>query len=204
MAGRVSQEVVEILATPTGQGRVSQEVVELLAVPPGRGRVSQEVVELLAVPPGQGRVSQVVVELLLKGVSGVGVLSRLGKVRCLNSERTYLNSLWVYLFINDITPTEASVYADFAFATAAGLGPQLIPPFGAATLNGSNQGQVDGAAAGWTTTGAGLPQTVFGYAVLDQVDNTVIFSARAPGGGFTFTAAGQSYSVTLHKLQDNF
>jgi len=204
MASRVTQAVVEVVGTAVGGARVTQEAAEVVGAPAGAARVTQDAVEVVGAPAGRARVTQAAVEVVGRGVAGVGVLSRTGKVRCLNSERTYLNSLWVYLFTNDYTPTDASAFADFVFATAGGLGPQLIPPFGAGYLNGSNQGQVDAAALTWTTTGPGLPQTVYGYAVLDQTDNVVIFSARAPGGGFTFTAAGQSYSVTLHKLQDNF
>lgn len=53
MAGRVTQDVVEVLAVPTSaEVRVTQDVVEVLAVPTSAVvRVSQDVVEVMVVSP---------------------------------------------------------------------------------------------------------------------------------------------------------
>lgn len=65
MAGRISQDAVEVLADGTPAARVSQDVVEALVEGTAIARVSQAVVEVAFANTGISRVTQIVLECLI-------------------------------------------------------------------------------------------------------------------------------------------
>jgi hypothetical protein len=130
------------------------------------------------------------------------VLANAKKAKLLEQERTYLNTLDIRLFKNNLTPTGANVLADFTEVTDAGYAPVNNVGFTAAILNGANQGQTTAPTVLFTFQHNAGDFTIFGYYFTDPADaNKVVFSERA-SASFTVTANGDTYAVTPKKLMD--
>jgi len=132
------------------------------------------------------------------------VLANAWKPTLLDTERSTLNGYYYGLFVNNLTPTGANILADFTECTDGGYistGRQH-PVFTAAYLNGSNQGELDGATLTWTFSYSGGGFTVYGYfCATAGSGGALVFSERATAP-FTVTAAGQIYVVVPKKLMD--
>jgi hypothetical protein len=131
------------------------------------------------------------------------ILANGKKAKLLEQERTYLNTLTLKLFINNITPADADVVAAYTQCADGGYAGVTNVGFTAATLNGSNQGQVIAPAITWTFTFSVGGFTVYGYYMTDPADSTLVLAERAPSP-FTVTAAGQTYTVTPKKIMTTF
>jgi hypothetical protein len=67
------------------------------------------------------------------------------------------------LFSNNLTPGVANVVGDFTEATFGGYAAIDLSAMAAAAINGSDQGFKQLLANSFTATGAGLPQTIYGW-----------------------------------------
>lgn len=65
---RVTQEVVEVAATPVANARLTQNAVEAAIQTPSNSRITQEAVEVLNALPSNARVTQDIVEALITTV----------------------------------------------------------------------------------------------------------------------------------------
>lgn len=125
-----------------------------------------------------------------------GVWADNGVSKILGVKRTYLNSCSLRLFVNNHAPVHGDTVAAYTEASFAGYAALTPLSFGAPSVDGTGKGTIADASHTWTATGAGLPQTVYGYYVTDP-DGSLVY-AEANGGGFIIGAAGVSYSVQLN------
>lgn len=131
------------------------------------------------------------------------VLMNAKKAKLLEQERTYLNTLQLRLFINNLVPVATNVTADFTQCTDGGYAGVTNVGFTAAILNGAQQGQTTAPAVTWTFTFSAGSQTIYGYYMVDPLDGITVFAERAPTP-FTITGAGQTYTVTPKKIMDTY
>jgi hypothetical protein len=106
-------------------------------------------------------------------------------------------SLQVRLFTNNVTPTPASILADFTSANFGSYSDQGLPTHGAPTWDGTKW-LVTFDALNWLTSGtSNLPQTLYGYVVYASVGNAVWWAEKFTGSPPTLTVAAQSFTLTL-------
>lgn len=129
------------------------------------------------------------------------VLTNNGKVALIEEERTFLNGCTLRLFVNNYVPVAGSVVGNFTECTDSGYAGFTPIGFAAATLNGSNQGQILAPAVTWTFTHDVGDFTVYGYYVTRASDGQVVYAERA-ASPFLVTAPGQTYTVVPKKVMD--
>lgn len=77
----------------------------------------------------------------------------------------------IRLFKNNHTPVFTDTVADYTEANFSGyVGPTSVV-WGAAFVNGANQGEIDAAELTWTHSGGGTANTVYGIYVTDSAGN---------------------------------
>lgn len=119
-----------------------------------------------------------------------------GEVLVLQALVSYLNTLTLHLYQNDVTPTDAWTIASVVEATFPGYAAVVPGTFGAAFTNSANQAESDAALVTFTSTGASPANTIFGY-YLTNPAGALVYAERNPLGGQLIDAAGQSYPVLL-------
>lgn len=129
------------------------------------------------------------------------VLMNNGKVALIEEERTFLNGCTIRLYKNDKVPAPGDVVGNYTEVTDSGYAGFTPIGFTAATLNGSNQGQLLAPAITWTFTHDGGDFTVYGYYVTRASDGQVMYAERT-ASPFLVTAPGQTYTVVPKKVMD--
>lgn len=81
------------------------------------------------------------------------------------------------LYQNNLTPDQDTVYGDFAVATFSGYGEET-PSFGAASIVSHKGKIVDSAERTFVHNGGGTSNTIYGYYVVDSVNNLVLWAER--------------------------
>lgn len=130
------------------------------------------------------------------------VMTAVGLPILLELERSYLNGLWYGLYTNNYTPVVGSTLINFTEVVDAGYTAtgRQHPAFTAATLNGSNYGEVISPDLTWSFDHATGDFTIYGYFVSTAFTaGSVIYAERA-ATPFTVTANGQIYMVSPKKL----
>jgi hypothetical protein len=96
-----------------------------------------------------------------------------GKRRLQDYQATPLAACEWALFENDEVITDATVVADLTEPTWVGYARQTVGPMGAATMVGSRAQAVPNTMPTWTN-GDGGDVTIFGWALIDPADETLI------------------------------
>jgi hypothetical protein len=131
------------------------------------------------------------------------------KAKLIDQKRTFLNTLAYGLFTASTGGVILDTYtlADFTVINGAG-GPTdtgyaaITPVFAAATLNGSNQGQLLAPIITYVFTySGGVPFTILGYVAVDPVGPTLAY-AQFGSSSVPIGASGDSYSITPLMLDD--
>lgn len=106
-----------------------------------------------------------------------------------------LQGATLHAFVANHTPVAADTAATYNAIEAAfgGYAAITLNLWSAAFTNVSDVAQTIEAVRTWTTTGAGLPTTVFGIYVLDS-GGQLVYAELNPAGGVTLTAAAQIFS----------
>lgn len=126
------------------------------------------------------------------------------KAKLIDQERTYLNTLNYRLFTNNHTPADADTESAFTECTDSGYLSlsDNTPHFSAATLNGSNQGELEGDPITWTFAHPAGDFTIYGWYATDPADSDKLVMSEKATTPFTCTTAGQIYVVNPLKVQD--
>lgn len=130
-----------------------------------------------------------------------GVFNRFELVALLQAERPDMLGWTLHLFVNDVTPTDVFTNANVTEATFAGSAAQNLNAWGVAYENGDGIAEIDEDVHVFTATGAGLPQTIYGYFIRD-IDGLYIAGERA-ATPFVMNAAGLSYIVVPRVTLEN-
>lgn len=80
-------------------------------------------------------------------------------------------SVRVRLFVNDHEPDYTDTFASFVDATFSGYPGYTALAWGAAFINGSNQGQDNATQVSWQHSGGVIGELVYGAFVTDEDDN---------------------------------
>jgi len=105
------------------------------------------------------------------------------------------------LYENNLTPDEDTVYGDFNEATFTGYAAQT-PTFGSASIV-SHKGSIsDTATRDFVCSTAGTPDVIYGYYVVDAVNNLVLWAERF-ASPITIAAAGDTISINLVFTEDS-
>ena len=133
------------------------------------------------------------------------VMSTTAKVQLLELERTTLNTLYVGVFTNNYTPTDASVMSDLTEATDSGYAAtgRQHPTFATSYLNGSNQGETDSGNLVWTMSHAGGDFTVYGYFLSTSSSGGTLYISERLATPIPVTVAGFTLTITPKKLMDS-
>lgn len=122
--------------------------------------------------------------------------------KLINQEVTFLNSCYLKLFTNNITPDGSQVASDYVEPTDSGYSGTQNCSFGAGTLNGSNQGEINGSAITETFTLSGGSFQIYGYWLYDPATSKAVYSELKSGGPVTISNPGDTYTVVLKKTLD--
>lgn len=108
-----------------------------------------------------------------------------------------VQSSWrVMLFSNNVAISSATVYSDMAEATYSGYARQT-PSFGALALNGASAASMVAGALTFSHNGGGTSNTIYGWALIDSVDNKVLAIDNVPSAPKTMAASGDTITVTF-------
>lgn len=110
------------------------------------------------------------------------VITEAGRLRLIETQLQFTGApvldLAVFLYNNDITPTRATLLADLVEATTTeGITPLPSADWQAPTIVANNATSINGVLP-YTFTGATGPQTIYGYAVVDIADDTLLWAER--------------------------
>jgi hypothetical protein len=121
-------------------------------------------------------------------VADTGKLDLLGQLQAWMLANTTLR-----LFTNNHTPFHSDIYSTYTEATFAGYSAITLGSWGAAYLTADFHAFIDETIRTFTTSGAGLPQTIYGYYVTKGT--TDLLWAELAATPVTLTAGGQTYTV---------
>jgi len=99
------------------------------------------------------------------------------------------------LYKNNYTPVAGSTFGDFTQADFSGYAEET-PAFGSATVVNGKGTIVDAAARLFIHTGGGTANTVYGYYVVDDLNNEILWAERFPSPILMSVAADQ-IAITL-------
>lgn len=127
------------------------------------------------------------------------VIADAGMLVLLDQMRTYLNGLFLCLYVNDVTPTHASA-ADSSWATEAsfpGYARQVLDYGLAATNPAPPDADMQPSVHTFSCTGTpgGGPQTIYGWYVIDGSGNWVYASRTNRTPATVIAGAGDKYQV---------
>lgn len=97
----------------------------------------------------------------------------------------------LHLFKTNHTPVAGDTLATYTAIEAAfgGYAAKTLTGWTAAATNGSGQAETQNSIQTWITTGAGLPETIYGVFVED-VNGDLAYAELFPTGGLVLSAAG--------------
>lgn len=130
------------------------------------------------------------------------VVVRPALVEFLEQRRTYLNTLTLRLFANNITPADTDVVGDYTEATFTGYAAIATVSWGAAYLNANNIAQIDEIVRTFTQTGTTVVNNIYGY-YLTAPGGALVFAERNPAGPIAMAATGATYSVQCRMTERN-
>lgn len=124
------------------------------------------------------------------------VINNAKKPQLLTEDRqAYLSSLDWRIFVNDLTPTSSTSLGSFTEATDSGYAPGTFT-FGSPTLNGSDQGEMEGDPVDYTFTHDVGDWTIYGIYGTDPADSDEWVIAQRLGTAIPVVAPGQIFQVT--------
>jgi hypothetical protein len=129
------------------------------------------------------------------------VLANEAKPVLLMLKLSYLRTLNLRLFKNDITPDGDTEVSDFAEADFPGYAPQTLADLGTPYLNPIDMGQSDTGPHEWTMSGPSPTNVIYGY-YATNLDGYLIFAERNAQGPVPMMSSGATYSLIVHFMED--
>lgn len=123
------------------------------------------------------------------------VLVQTGMTNQLTDIKAFQADWRLVLFQNNYNPVPGSVLANLTLATFSGYAPGNVVN-GAVAINGGGIAQMSAGTVTFTHNGGGVANTIYGYAVIDNANNVLIWAERFAAQR-SMGANGDSISITL-------
>lgn len=111
-----------------------------------------------------------------------------------------LDTYFLNIYVNNHTPVVTDVTADYTPPAGAWYSPIALTMWGAAFVNGSNQGEIDEIIRTWTVGAGAVVESVYGYYVTDG-GGLLVWAELNPAGPQPMSVVGQTYSVLARLLE---